>query len=233
MQNINTLLSAYNLNEPEIQQISAEAKAASTGCGARVSKELSSNTWELLDDISDEVWYSKMEITHKIALGFQLYEMFPSYYHFLVPFYRRIRDGEIIGQSHKVVIWKQFMHYLASEACYADPVGYVLWVEFFEDTATVKETWQGLVNNCADKKSLLALLEFAGPVPFDLKEEQYKLLTSEEGNHKYIFNSLLFSVFDVYGKIDKTKASSILDILKVDTESEGYKLLKEKLKYVG
>jgi len=103
--------------------------------------------------MSDKVWYSTMSNAQKISVGFQLYETFPSYYHFLTPFYRGIRDKEIANQDEKEIIWKHFMKYLASENYYADPVGYVLWVEFFEDATTVRETWQGLVNNYPNRKS--------------------------------------------------------------------------------
>lgn len=231
MQTIENILSAYNLNESEVQRVANEAKVASIGCGTgEIGKQLPSSAWTLLDEISDEVWYSKMEVTHKIFLGFQLYEMFPSYYHFLVPFYHRIRDKEIYLMEHKKIIWEKFIWYLASDACYADPVGYILWVEFFEDTTTVSDMWQGLLNNCHDKKSLRAMLEVAGPVPFDLKENCYKELISDKGNHETIFNSLLHSAFDIYGKIDKRKASIILAKLNVDTASEKYKLLEDKLK---
>jgi hypothetical protein len=230
MQTINEIISAYNLSEFEIQKIANEVKLSSVGCGAgRDTKELSYDTWVLLDDISDDIWYSAMVIDYKISLGFQLYEIFPSYGHFLVPFYRGIRDKEIFLPEHKEIIWKQFMHYLASEPCYADPVSYVLWVEFFEDVTTVKETWQGLVSKCPNKKLLLTLLEFAGPVPFDLKEIHYEELISDRDNHEYILKSLLHSAYDVYGKLDKNKAQSIINKLEIDRESENYKLLKNKL----
>ncbi|HET9504142.1 MAG TPA: hypothetical protein VFO93_11405 [Hymenobacter sp.] len=238
MQAIDTILSVYNLNESEIRRISNEAKNSSIGCGKRgivsgetieVSKTLSSYTWTLLDEISDEVWYSEMEIADKIFLGFQLYEKFPSYYHFLVPFYHGVRNKEITLLEHKNVIWEHFMQYLASDAYYADPVGYVLWVEFFEDVTTVRDTWQGLLNNCHHRKSLLAVLEVAGPVPFDLKEDVYKSLIMDKSNHESIFNSLLYSAFDVYGNIDNRKASIILAQLEIDTKAENYKLLRDKL----
>ncbi|GAA4498397.1 hypothetical protein GCM10023172_15270 [Hymenobacter ginsengisoli] len=231
MQTIDTILSTYNLNESEIRRIANEAKAVSVGCGTQgVVKQLSSETWTLLDEISDEVWYSKMEVADKISLGFQLYEKFPSYYHFLVPFYHGVRDKEISLPDHKKIIWEHFIQYLASEAYYADPVSYVLWVEFFEDATTVRDTWQGLLNNCRDKKCLLSMLEIAGPVPFDLKEPCYKALITDKASHEVIFNSILHSAFDYFGNIDKKKASIILSKLSIDKKAENYKLLKDKLR---
>lgn len=231
MQTLNEIFSAYKLSRSDVGRLSNEAKAASIDCGKQgVIKELQSDTWGLFEEISDKVWYSAMTNSQKISLGFQLYETFPSYYHFLTPFYHGIRNNEIVDTNEKIIIWKHFMKYLASENYYADPVGYVLWVDFFEDETTVRDTWQGLVNNYSNKKALLRLLEAAGPVPFDLKETHYNSFLVDKTNHEFIFRSLLYSAYDLYGKIDKKKALNILAKLKIDTGTENYKLLKEKLK---
>jgi hypothetical protein len=231
MQTLNDIFSTYKLSKSDIDRLSNEAKAASIDCGKKgVNKQLPSDTWDLFDEISDKVWYSTMTNSQKISLGFQLYETFPSYYHFVTPFYHGIRNKEIVVPNEKEIIWKHFMKYLASENYYADPVGYVLWVEFFEDETTVRDTWQGLVNNYTDKKALLRLLEQAGPVPFDLKETHYNNLLVDKTNHELIFNSLLYGAYDVFGQIDKKKALNILAKLKIDTGTENYNLLKEKLK---
>ncbi len=171
MQTLNEIFSAFKLSKLDVDKLSSEAKTFSVDCGKKgIRKQLTPTTWDLFDDISDKVWYSTMTTLQKITLGFQLFETFPSYYHFLVPFYHGIRNMEIVDQNEREIIWKHFMRYLALENYYADPVGYVLWVEFFEDESTVRETWQGLMNNYSDRKSLLRILEQAGPVPFDLKE---------------------------------------------------------------
>ena len=231
MQTLNEIFSVYKLSKSDVARLSNEAKQASIDCGKKgVNKELPSDVWDLFYEISDKVWYSSMTSIEKISLGFQLYETFPSYYHFLTPFYHGISNKEIVDEIEKEIIWKHFMNYLASENYYADPVGYVLWVDFFEDETTVRDTWQGLVNNYSNKKALLRLLEMAGPVPFDLKETHYNSLLVDKSTHEVIFNSLLYSAYDVYGKIDKNKALNILAKLKVDTKTENYKLLKEKLK---
>lgn len=231
MHTLNEIFSAYKLSKSDVDRLSNEAKTVSIDCGKKgIIKQLSSETWNLFDEISDKVWYSTQTNSQKISLGFQLYETFPSYYHFLTPFYHRISNKEIVDPNQKEIIWTHFMKYLASESYYADPVGYVLWVEFFEDESTVRETWQGLINNCTDRKALLRLLEQAGPVPFDLKETHYNSLLVDTRTHEVIFNSLLYSAYDVYGKIDNKGALDILAKLKIDTRTENYKLLKEKLK---
>jgi len=231
MQTLNEIYSAFKLGKSDIARLSDEAKLESIDCGKKGSaKQLSSETWSLFDNISSKVWYSTMTNSLKISLGFQLFETFPSYYHFLTPFYHGIRNKEIIEPVEKKTIWQHVMVYLSMENYYADPVGYVLWVDFFEDETTVRETWQGLVNNGSNRKALLRLLENAGPVPFDMKETLYASLIGDTSNHEVIFKSLLYSAYDVFGQIDKEKTVNILAKLKVNTETENYKLLKEKLK---
>lgn len=231
MKALNEIFSAFKLGNSEVNRLSNEAKTASIGCGMKgVGKDLKPDTWDLFYEISDKVWYSDMSNLEKINLGFHLFETFPSYFHFLVPFYHSIRNKEIVAQNEQEVIWAHFMSYLASDDYYADPVGYVLWVEFFEDETTVTETWQGLVNNYSNRKSLLRLLEHAGPVPFGLKSLVYESLLSDRETHQIIFKSLLFSAYDVFGKIDKSKTRKILAKLEIDTGTENYKLLMKKLK---
>ncbi|MBL7732572.1 MAG: hypothetical protein JNM88_15455 [Chitinophagaceae bacterium] len=231
MQTLNELFSAFKLNKARIKQLGEEARLAAIDCGRHgADKKLSAATWSLLDDLSDKVWDTEKTTTQKITQTFELYELFPSYYHFLKPLYYGIRDKEITAPEEKETIWKRLMHYLAGENYHADPVGYILWVDFFEDESTVRESWQGLLNHPCGKQSLTRLLESSGPVPYDLKEQLYNSLIGDKTTHPHIFNSLLFSSIDLYGKTDKEKANRLLARLKVDTTSENYILLKEKLK---
>lgn len=229
MRTIQDILSFFELTDTETNRLSKEAKHNSIGCGKIVvMKDLLPETWKLFNEMSDIVWYSNMANTQKILLGFELFEFFPSYYHFLIPFYRTVYKKDA-SKKEKEIIWRKFSKYLIAEKYYADPVEYVLWVEFFEDPITVKETWKGLLKNCLNNNSLLRLLEIAGPVPFNLKEPIYNKLIIDKKNHEAIFNSLLNSAFDVFGQIDKKKACIILSKLRINTKTENYILLKEKL----
>lgn len=130
---LNDIFQTYSLSASDIDRLSKEARDTSIDCGRKgVNGQLSSGTWNLFDEISDKVWYSSMANAQKILLGFQLYEIFPGYYHFLTPFYHGIKNKEIANPGEKEMIWKRFMKYLASESYYADPVGYFLWVEFLK-----------------------------------------------------------------------------------------------------
>lgn len=230
-QTLQEIFDELELSPFRLEQLSNEAKLHAIDCGKlSQDKHLSEETWSLLQELSDEVWKSDMSASKKIELGFQLFELFPHYYHFLVPFYLMIEAGEMVSRDEKKIIWTRFMQYLASENYYADTVAYVLWVEFFEDHSLVAETWEGLTANYSDKKSLLQLLECAGPVPFDLKIPYYYELLTDESNHESIFKSLKSSATDVYGQIDPEKALDILDKMQIDRTSNEYKQLTDKLR---
>ena len=229
MQTLNEIFSVYKLNQSEVERLSNLAKQDSIDCGrSGAIKELPKETWNLFFEISDKVWYSSMATSQKIKSGFQLYEVFPNYYHFLTPFYHSIRNKEVTDSNEKEIIWKHFMKYLASENFYADPVGYVLWVDFFEDQSLVHEAWTGLMK-FYDKKAVLRLLEQSGPVPYELKENLYKTLIKDDESHEAIFKSLFFSAYDIYGQISKGKARDLLKQLNLDRTTENYKLLLKKL----
>ena len=229
MKTLQDIISHFKLSESDVERLSHQAKTYSIDCGkAGIAKELDSITWDLFQDISDKIWDSELTNRQKISLGFQIYEIFPTYGNFLIPFYHGIRNNEIVDPTEKDIIWKHFMKYLASQNYYADPVGYVLWVEFFEDESTVHETWAGLMK-FYDKEAILRLLEHTGPVPYDLKEHVYHTLILDNESHEAIFKSLLFSAYDVYGQINKVKAKDLLGQLNIDRTTENYKLLVTKL----
>jgi hypothetical protein len=225
------ILDEFLLPEAEIVRLSNECKVIADGYGQQdsLSKKLHSRDWNLLDNISRKLWMSDELIDQKILIGFELYETFPSYYHFLVPYYHIICYHETEDEQVKNIIWRKFADFLAAENHYCDPVGYVLWVEFFEDSNTVVEAWNGLMQHKANKKSMMKLLEYSGPVPFELKENLYNELVHDKRAHQSIFKSLLFSTYDLFGKIDKKKAYKLFMRLEVDKKTAHYQKLKDQL----
>ena len=230
METLQQIFSQFNLTPDRIGTLSNEAKEVAIDFGKKwVFKELNTETWDLFNDISEALWSSNLSLNQKIRIDFELYEYFPSYHHFLVPFYDAIREKTLNDQSDKKFIWQKFINYLGSENYYADPVGYVLWVEFFEDQSTVAEAWHGLIANNTNMASILRLLKHSGPVPFELKESVYDSLISDTSNHQAIFESLLYSAFDAFGQIDNQKTRVILGKLSIDKEARDYKLLLDKI----
>jgi hypothetical protein len=227
-----SVLVKFNLSDSEIARLSELCKLFSTDFGQQLKndRELKSKDWGLLDEISQSLWTSERSLEEKINLDFELFEKFPSYYHFLLPFYRIIKDNRTENENLKNIIWQNFMKFLGSENYYFSPVGYVLWVEFFEDPETQDEAWKGLMQFSDDKIAVIKLLEYAGPVAYSLKEPIYKRLLSDQSTHESIFKSLLFSSFDLCGQTENDKALELLLQLKIDPKTEHYLKLQEKLK---
>lgn len=223
----------YELSNSDINTLSNKAKISAVNCGKSNTErvELDSETWSLFEDMSFDLWENNdFKLDIKVMLGLKLFETFPHYYHFLVPFYHIIANKELENQLDlKEMIWSKFMTYLGGEKYYSDTVAYVLWVEFFEDYTTVEETWKGLLKNSKNNKSLQVLIENAGPVDFDLKEPTYYKLIGNVNNHMSIFKSLLNSSFDAYGKTNNKKAKLLLSKLKISKDTKHYKLLTDKI----
>jgi hypothetical protein len=237
------ILAQFNLTESEILLISNACKKEAIDFGKSNHKsELSINESDfyLLSKIEDVIWKSDKSLEDKIATNFEVYELFPRYFQFLLPYYRILnkepyREYEVTLNDSKTlqelknIIWKKFMHYLGSEKYYADPLGYVLWVEFFEDEETANETWEGLMQFTKNKNAVKKLLEMSGPVAFELKEKLYDKIILDSDYHESIFKSLLFSSFDLFGKIDNKKALAILSKLTLKEETLYLDKLKNKL----
>lgn len=232
MRNIQTILDFFNLSLSDIDRLKIESREVAINCGkSHNAKKLKPETWDLFSDISDYVWFTEDLIdAARLQMGFNIYEIFPNYYHFLVPIYYAVKENLLETPKLKDMIWRKFMSYLSSENYYADPVSYILWVDFFENSKTVDEAWYGLMQFTNEETALLRLLHCIGPVPYNLKETLYLNLIQKTKNHSKILTSLLLSTTDVFGSIDKTKAELLLSKLQVNKESEEYKILKENLK---
>jgi hypothetical protein len=236
------ILKQFNLSEAEILRISNDCKREAADYGKSESENFSidENDFYLLSNIEDAIWNSDKSLEAKIMLNFEVYELFPRYFQFLLPYYRIVKanpyfEYEITIKDTKTlielknIIWEKFMYYLGSEKYYADPVGYVLWVEFFEDEETANETWEGLMQFTKNKNAVKKLLEMSGPAAFELKEKLYDKIILDSDYHESIFKSLLFSSFDLFGKIDNKKALAILAKLKLNKDVEHLEKLKNKL----
>jgi hypothetical protein len=133
----------FHISPEEAKKLSAEAIRVAVDCGKSGAnkQELSDEDWNRLQDLAENVWNSNRSIGEKVRLTFALYGLFPHYFIFLRPLYSAFERGEIPSVEIKDSIWKKFMGYLGDENYYSDPVGYVLWADFFEDPETVREAW--------------------------------------------------------------------------------------------
>jgi len=110
------------------------------------------------------------------------------------------------------------------------PLAYFLWCTVFEDPQWVKEAWNKLVYPMPAEKALQTILVCSGPVPFVIKKRLYDELIMNPEWHYYIYRSLYYSAFDVYGDYDQKESLKLLSKLKLDKYTEGLAELIAKLK---
>lgn len=164
-------------------------------------------------DISNLIWDTNFNRIESINLCFEIYEDMPCYAH-LISLNMEYAYFSLAERKHTI---EKIYHYLSlGNNTYFKPIEYSLWCDFFEDDSTVTEVWSGLIKANENKKIYTSLLNVSGPVPFYLKNKLYELLLDNKEYHYMIFNSLLYSYYDYYGKIDIGKARQIMDILEID-----------------
>jgi hypothetical protein len=74
----------------DFENLSQSARLSAIGCGKSGVKQyqLSYDDWSLLEDLELALWHSDNSTEWKIQIGFEFYEMFPSYFHALTPYLR-------------------------------------------------------------------------------------------------------------------------------------------------
>lgn len=216
--------------EHDFDALSRKAKQVAAGCGQQISNplQLQFEDWSVLDDIASSICESEMTNEDRIGLFFEYFERFPSY-HSLTLFFRWHAENLSISDQLKWDVWRRLASYLDSEAAFADPITYLLWVDLFEDQRTAEEAWRGVVSHCASEQSLKRLLDVSGPVPFALKEPLYLRLLHDKKYHTAVLRSLHFSAHDVYGQFNRERALNILKQLDIDRESVEFQMLNKMI----
>jgi hypothetical protein len=198
--------------------------AADTGKG--VAKGMFSS--DLPYEICELIW-SERGLTNydRLSLIYDIYEEMPCYW-FLASVKMNFKKADA---GSKQMIWDRYRKYLDLEQdVLAGPVRYSLWCDFFEDPDTVQEAWKELaLYRDATDRTLERILPESGPVPFELKDDLFRRLLPERRWHPYIYQSLLFSAFNVYGKIEMGRARDILSQLELPADVEHLDLLRQKL----
>ena len=111
----------------------------------------------------------------------------------------------------------------------AHEVLYSLWCDFFEDSEKVEPIWRSLVGPGSAPILLKRVLPCAGPVPWPLKRQLLNDLAAHPSWHPVVFQCLLRSQFDAFGKIEPNEARRLLARLKLPTETPDLGRLQEAL----
>jgi hypothetical protein len=214
-------------------QARQEAWELAPGTGSRVTYERTQREYRAFNEVMAEVSYHTWTVTDREIqrFFFDLYREMPAY-GILFEFSITLPYREL-SPDLKDVYWQFFREMLESpEDALADPVGYVLWCDFFEEPDLVEKAWSSLISGNPNDKLIERVLVTSGPVPFQLKRGLYSRLMDHTRWHYFIYRGLLHSQFDVYGKLDRDEARKILAELDLDLpedEKEDYRRLTAAL----
>ena len=181
---------------------------------------------DLADEIADLLWYSELPRSKALDHLFEVYDEMPDYGHLMVltHVYAELSPEER-SRLHRFYRGRLALE----ERALREPVEYSLWCDFFENPETVTEWWHALAEPGSPEPVLRRVLPISGPVPWNLKVPVYENLLPAERWHEAIFESLVGSAFDYFGKIDRDEARRILGRLRLPADHPGLRELAEKL----
>lgn len=178
--------------------------AARTGrCGGARSWPGSLET--VPHEFSDAWWDADASLGERLDTGLALYREMPCYANTVAlhGFYREF------SADQRRRLWDAYRAALEDpDDRLADPVSYSLWVDFFEDAATVEEAWQETTRGGGERWELriTRVLDVAGPVPWVLKETVFAQLCDDPRRHRAIFRAIAGSAFDALGRLGPSAA---------------------------
>jgi hypothetical protein len=220
---------ADHVGEARFREACAAAWSSAAGTGqmdhgGHWPKRLADIPYDLVDLLrkTDEPWPDRLE------LFFQLYRKMPSYGLLM---YIKVEHFFEWNANARELFWNEYRQLLSAEHDeLADPVGYSLWADYFEDPRTVEEAWRQLARSAdLSERGLERLLTLSGPVPFGLKAKLYDEVLPHRRWHPFIFRSLLGSAFDYFGQIDHEAARRVLEGLALPESTEGLRELRAVL----
>ncbi|MDP9841476.1 hypothetical protein [Streptosporangium lutulentum] len=118
----------------------------------------------------------------------------------------------------------------------AEPITYSLWVDWFEDRATVEVAFAEVLGNDVEElqardrlhemvrdplfRRAKRVLEISGPVPWPIKHPVYQAGVALPDLHLALFKGLLSSYHDVYGDLEPHAAHALLQRLDLPEDTE-------------
>jgi hypothetical protein len=175
------------------------AWASAAGCGrCGGQRSWAGSPEDVPHEIQDAWWNAESPLAERLAMGLRVLREMPCYANTMA-----LKSfHEQFGPHEKQALWDAYRAALeAEDDRRADPVSYSLWVDFFEDAATVEEAWREMTarRGASWRRRVERVLDVAGPVPWALKEALFAELVGEERWHPAIFAALRGSAFDAYG----------------------------------
>lgn len=211
----------------------AIAWAHAPDCGSalyRTETEQQEDTelFNIVGDVLDTAFAGAATNADKLRATCALYEDFPAFTTLSQLFMEIGFDGLTADQ---MTFFFRFLAAMLSRDAieFARPAAYMLWVDFFEDDSRVEGAWNTVCEAISSDAGWRRLLGASGPVPEPLKLPVIERFRTDPSFHDAIFEALSASVFDIYGRIDRTTVEAILPTLHVDRSHESYHELLVRL----
>ncbi|WP_433059798.1 hypothetical protein [Dactylosporangium sp. CS-033363] len=170
----------------------------------------------------------------KLEVGLGLLEILNAYWVLVeLRWFVNATEDDALWDTHWQALREQLEQPRPSEA-----VLYSLWVDWFEDIATVERAFHEVLGRDAgrlgeDDEGLQrragAVLKVSGPVPWKLKFPVYQAAAEHERLRAAVFGGVLYSFHDVYGSLEIQPALELLDRLDLPSETEHLEELREEL----
>jgi hypothetical protein len=223
-----------------IGRVGPEAYAAAVEhawrTAAGTGRRQTARPWSVEDEVASSVIHDLAEAaahswsiagSERVALLLALYRDVPSYA-VLTHAGDAYRDLE---PDARAAFWAAYRALLDDpDDRLADPVAYSLWCDYFEAPEYVEAAWTALTGDPGlGRRGTERLLGVAGPVPWALKAPLYERLFPDPDWHRWLFESLAASRFDVYGQVEPGQALRLLDRLRLRADTPGLAELRRAL----
>ncbi len=184
--------------------------------------------YDIVDEVIDAAFAEAATNGDKMRAMCALYDDFPSYTLVTQLFTTIGYDG--LSNEDMTLLYRFFAAKLSTAAIeLAQPVSYVLWVDFFEEASRVDAAWKTVCGAISSDEGWRRLLNASGPVPESLKLPVIERLLPDPSFHDAILDALIGGVFDVYGRIERSTVATTLPMLQVDRSHPAYQGLLSRL----
>lgn len=178
-------------------------------------------------EFADAWWHGDAPLEERLRMALRLYSEMPCYANTVAlhGFHREF------DAAQKRRLWTAYREWLASEDDrLADPVAHSLWIDFFEDEATVEDAWHEVTrtDGAPAQWRIGRVLQVAGPVPWVLKAPLLADLAEDPRYHQAVFRALAGSAFDHLGDIGPG-AADLLGRLTLPADTPDLAALRARL----
>ena len=172
-------------------------------------------------------WRGDAPIGERLQMALRLYAEMPCYANTLALHAFQHEFGE----PQRRALWDAYRAWLScDDDRLADPIAHSLWVDFFEDEATVEEAWREVTRTDVVpwERRVARVLQVAGPVPWHCKAALLHELAGDPRHHHAVFAALAGSAFDLLGTLGPD-AGALLDRLALPEDTPDLAALRARL----